>query len=65
MNVCLDQNVDTTNTIQLNLNIFVFAPIPHLTHVFAPSVEFLVAFDNDCVLRQAVRELSAFVGLDP
>lgn len=65
MNVCLDKNVDTTNTIQLNLNIFVFAPISHLAHVFASSVEFLVAFDNDCVLRQAIGELSALIGLDP
>lgn len=65
MNVCLDKNVDTTNTIQLNLNILVFAPISHLAHVFASSVEFLVAFDNDCVLRQAIGELSALIGLDP
>lgn len=42
VNVCLDENVHTTDAIKLNLLILVVTPIAHSGHVGAASIILLV-----------------------
>jgi hypothetical protein len=65
MDVCLNENVDTANTIKLKLYVFVFTPVSHSAHVLASCIELLVALNNHCVFRQAIGEFSALVRFDP
>jgi hypothetical protein len=42
MDIGLDQNVDTTNAVELDLLILVLPPVTHLSHVGTSSVVLLV-----------------------
>lgn len=53
MDVSLDKDVDATNAIKFNFDVFVVTPIAHLGHILASSVKLLVAY------MHAVRIVSA------
>jgi len=42
VNICLDENIDASNTIKLNLFVLVVAPVTHPSHVGAAGVVLLV-----------------------
>lgn len=65
MNVGLDENVDTTNAVQLNLFILVFSPVTHANHVLSASVILLVALGQDSIGVEGLAESSSLVGFDP
>ena len=46
MNISLDQNVDTTNAVKLNLLILVIAPVTEPGHVSATSLELRVTYQQ-------------------
>lgn len=43
MNIGFDEDVDTSDTIERNLNVFVVAPVAHLGHICAAGLVLLVA----------------------
>lgn len=52
MHVCLDDDIDATDTVEMDFFVLVLAPVAHADEVFALGVEFLVAFDEDGVFRE-------------
>lgn len=50
MNISLDENVDTTDTIKFNLLILVLAPVSHLCHISAASVILSVSYKDVLVI---------------
>lgn len=65
MNIGLDENVDTTNTIKLNLLILVLSPIAHADQVGSTSVVLLVTLGKDSVGVESLTQAAGLVGFDP
>ena len=65
MDIGLHENIDTPDTIELYLFIFVLPPITHPGHVCTASVILLVTLSEDDVLIKGSCKPPAFVGLDP
>jgi hypothetical protein len=47
MNICLDDNVNATNTIQLHLVVFVISPVTHLGHIGPTGIVLLVSYSRN------------------
>lgn len=65
MDISLDDNVHTTNAIELNLFILVISPVTHGGEVGPAGGVFLVAFRQNRVGVQSRPQPAALVGLDP
>ena len=65
VNVSLDEDVDTTNAVKLDLLVLVLAPVTHANQVCAASVVLLVAFGQDGVGVQGLAQTAGLVGFDP
>lgn len=65
VNVRLDKNVNTTNSVQLNLFILVLPPITQLNQVSTAGVKLLVALSQDRVFRERLAQFASFVGFNP
>jgi hypothetical protein len=65
VDIGLDQNVDTTNAIQLNFLVLVLSPVTHANEISAASVVLLVSFGQDDVRIQGLAQTASLVGLDP
>jgi hypothetical protein len=65
VNVSLDEDVDTTNAVKLDLLVLVLAPVTHANQVCAASVVLLVAFGQDGVGVQSLAQTACLVGFDP
>ena len=65
MHVGLDKNVNTTNTVQLDLFVFVETPVAHLRKVFAASFVFLVTFRENDILVEARGQFPTLLGFNP
>lgn len=65
VNISLDEDVDTTNAVKLNLLILVLSPVTHADQVCAASVVLLVAFSQNSVGVQSFAQAAALVGFDP
>lgn len=65
MNISLNQNVDTTYSIKLNLLVFVFSPITHLSHVCTTSLVFFVTFRKNNIFIETGGQFSSLIRLDP
>lgn len=65
MDISLDNNVHTANTIELNLFILVVSPVTHADEVGPAGVVLLVAFRQNGVRIQSCPQSTALVGLDP
>jgi hypothetical protein len=49
VNVCLDQNVNATNAVKLNLHVLVIPPVAHSNEVFPTRIIFLVSLGENSV----------------
>ena len=65
MNICFDNDVDATNTIKIDLFVFVVSPIAHSCHVLSASIVLFVALGKDNIFIQARSQSATFIGLDP
>jgi hypothetical protein len=65
VNIGLDENVDTTNAVKLDLLILVLSPVTHADQVCAASVVLLVTFSQNSVGVQSLAQAAALVGFDP
>lgn len=65
MNVGLDEDVDTTNSIKLHLLVLVLSPVTHADQVLPTSVVLLVAFSQDGIGVQSLAQAAGLVGFDP
>lgn len=65
MDISLDDNVHTTNAIELNLFILVISPVTHGGEVGPAGGVFLVAFCQNRVGVKSRPQPAALVGLDP
>lgn len=65
MDISLDNNVHTTNSIKLNLFVLVLSPVAHADEVRPTRVILLVAFRQNDVGVQVRPQPAALVGLDP
>lgn len=52
MNIGFDDDVDTTDSIQLEFLVLVFPPVTFSSHVAASGVEFSVSLDDDSIFVQ-------------
>lgn len=65
VNVSLDEDVDTTNAVQLDLFVLVLAPVAHANQVCAAGVVLLIAFGEDGVGVQSLAQTAGLVGFNP
>ena len=65
MDVRLDDDVDTTDTIKLYLHIFVVSPVSLADKIRATGVVFGVPFRQDRVWVKFLAQSSALVRFDP
>lgn len=65
VNVCFDQNVDTTDAVKLNLLVLVLPPVTHSNEVFPTRIIFLISLSENSVRVQSLSQPAAFVGFDP
>lgn len=48
MDISFDKNVHATNSVKLDLDILVVAPVAHSSHVSAAGIVLLVACEQPC-----------------
>jgi len=65
VDIRLDEDVDSTDSVKLNLLILVLPPVSQLDKVGAASVIFLVSFSQNRILVKGFPEFATLVGLDP
>lgn len=61
MNFGLDEDVDATNAVKLNLLILVLPPVTHANQVGTASVVLLITLSQNSVGVQALAQTAAFV----
>ena len=59
MHICFHEDIDTANSIQFYLLIFVVSPITHSRHVCSASIVLFIALRKDHVLIEAGRKSPA------
>lgn len=65
MHVSFDENVYSTDAIELYFLVLVLAPITHAGHVFSPCVILLVPLGQDDVFVQRFCQTPALICLYP
>lgn len=65
MNIGLDDNINTTNTVELNFYILVVPPVTHSNEILTTGVVFLVTFRQNCVRVQRRAKSTCLVGFNP
>lgn len=65
VDIGLDEDVDTTDTIELNLLVLVLAPVTHADQVGTASVILLVTFGEDSVGVESGTKAAGLVRVDP
>jgi hypothetical protein len=65
VNIRFDENIDTTNTIELDLLIWVLVAVSHQSHVLALGVVLCIALGENSVLGKAGRKLQSLWRLLP
>ena len=65
MNVSLDKNIDTADSIKIELFVFVISPISFSCHVVSAGIILFVTFSEHNVSVKGFGQSSALVGFDP
>lgn len=65
MNISLDDDVHTTDSIKFNLFVLVFSPVTHTDKVCPACIIFAIAFRQNDVWVYFRSKFAALVGLDP
>ena len=65
VNIRLDQDIHTTDTIKRNLDILILAPVAHFGHIRAAGLVLLVALGEHDVLVQTRGELEPLFAFLP
>lgn len=65
MHIRFDNDINTSNTVELDLLVLVCAPVAHSCHVCAAGFVFFVAFGEDDVFVEGGCELETALGFDP
>lgn len=65
MNISLDDNVHTTNSIKFNLFVLVLSPVTHADKVRPACVIFAIAFRQNNIGVKFRSKFAALVGLNP
>lgn len=65
VNVGLDEDVDATNAVKLNLFILVLAPVTHADQICAAGIVLLVTFSEDDIGVEGCTEALGLLGVDP
>ena len=56
VDISLDKDIDTTDTIKLNLNVLVFPPVAHLSHVLTACIVLLISCKGQKLVKLANQE---------
>ena len=65
MNITFHENIDTSNSIQLNLLIFIVPPVTHFRHISPPRVILFVTFCKDDVFIEACCQSAPLLRFNP
>lgn len=65
MHICLDQDVDTANSIKVEFFVFVVSPVSLSCHVVPTSIILFVALGEHNIPIKGFGQLSTFVRFDP
>src|SRR5579859_154746 len=65
VHIRFDENVDPTNSVQVNLFVLVVSPIAHSGHVSSACVILLIALREDYIFVEASRQPPTLVRLNP
>lgn len=65
VDVGLDENVDTANTVQIDFFILVLSPVTHADQICTAGVVFFVTFGENGIGVERGAEATGLVGFDP
>lgn len=65
MDISLDQDVDSANSVKFNLFVLVIPPVAHGHEVLSPGVILLITLGQNSIRIQRLSQPPAFFGLDP